>query len=217
MACRCINSQLAKVSTVFIDTTSASLVKSTPGYWREGASRTSDSRAKMRVPFRSWNTEPALLSPPGARGFMGVRSSNLDVLCGSGKGVQPFSPAHLVGGSSGSTGSGARKTVRSLYDWSKSLFLIVGHKSDWSLVHVGLRQSCSLSPVLFIIFIDRILGFGNHRIASLFFADDVVLLASSSLDLQCALGRFAAKCEAAERESKSEGLGLGLGFLTGKR
>ncbi|KAI3368412.1 hypothetical protein L3Q82_025369 [Scortum barcoo] len=38
--------------------------------------------------------------------------------------------------------------------------------------------------------------FGNHRISSLLFADDVVLLASSSQDLQHVLGRFAAECEA---------------------
>ncbi|KAK3559697.1 hypothetical protein QTP86_017676, partial [Hemibagrus guttatus] len=39
--------------------------------------------------------------------------------------------------------------------------------------------------------------FGDHRISLLIFADDVVLLAHSSLDLQHALGRFAAECEAA--------------------
>ncbi|KAK3523553.1 hypothetical protein QTP70_002456 [Hemibagrus guttatus] len=37
--------------------------------------------------------------------------------------------------------------------------------------------------------------FGDHRISLLIFADDVVLLASSGLDLQHALGRFAAECE----------------------
>ncbi|KAK3567029.1 hypothetical protein QTP86_008977 [Hemibagrus guttatus] len=39
--------------------------------------------------------------------------------------------------------------------------------------------------------------FGDHRISSLLFADDVVLLAPSSQDLQHALGCFAAECEAA--------------------
>lgn len=39
--------------------------------------------------------------------------------------------------------------------------------------------------------------FGNRIIASLLFAEDVVILASSSQDLQCALERFAATCEAA--------------------
>ncbi|KAK3546986.1 hypothetical protein QTP86_007434 [Hemibagrus guttatus] len=53
--------------------------------------------------------------------------------------------------------------------------------------------------------------FGDHRISSLIFADDVVLLAPSSLDLQHALGCFAAECEAAGMRvstSKSEAMVL---------
>ncbi|KAI3359361.1 hypothetical protein L3Q82_002861 [Scortum barcoo] len=49
--------------------------------------------------------------------------------------------------------------------------------------------------------------FGNHRISSLLFADDVVLMASSGQDLQHVLERFAAECEAAGMRistSKSE-------------
>ncbi|KAK3544435.1 hypothetical protein QTP86_012124 [Hemibagrus guttatus] len=77
-----------------------------------------------------------------------------------------------------------------------------------------------MSPVLFIVFMDRIsrrsqgleeVQFGDHRISSLIFADDVVLLAPSSLDLQHALGRFAAECEAAGMRvstSKSEAMVL---------
>ncbi|KAI3364112.1 hypothetical protein L3Q82_010940 [Scortum barcoo] len=98
------------------------------------------------------------------------------------------------------------RAVRSLYDRSRSLVRIAGSKSDLFPVHVGLRQGCPLSLVLFIIFMDRIsrrsqgpegVRFGNHRISSLLFADDVVLLASSSQDLQRVLERFAAECEAA--------------------
>ncbi|KAK3508878.1 hypothetical protein QTP70_012511 [Hemibagrus guttatus] len=112
------------------------------------------------------------------------------------------------------------RAVRSLYNRSRSLVRIASCKSDLFPVHVGLRQGCPLSPVLFIVFMDRIsrrsqglegVRFGDHRISSLIFADDVVLLASSSLDLQHALGRFAAECEAAGMRvstSKSEAMVL---------
>ncbi|KAK3556679.1 hypothetical protein QTP70_013061 [Hemibagrus guttatus] len=112
------------------------------------------------------------------------------------------------------------RAVRSLYNWSRSLVCIASCKSDLFPVHVGLRQGCPLSPVLFIVFMDRIsrrsqglegVRFGDHRISSLIFSDDVVLLASSSLDLQHALGCFAAECEAAGMRvstSKSEAMVL---------
>ncbi|KAK3506058.1 hypothetical protein QTP70_002984 [Hemibagrus guttatus] len=112
------------------------------------------------------------------------------------------------------------RAVRSLYNRSRSLVRIASCKSDLFPVHVGLRQGCPLSPVLFMVFMDRIsrrsqglkgVRFGDHRISSLIFADDVVLLASSGLDLQHALGRFAAECEAAGMRvstSKSEAMVL---------
>jgi len=90
--------------------------------------------------------------------------------------------------------------IRSLYACSKSCVRILGIKSDKFSVGVGLRQGCPLSPVLFVIFMDRIsrrsLGLEQVRvglgIASVLFADGVVLLASSDRDLQHSLGRFAA-------------------------
>ena len=55
--------------------------------------------------------------------------------------------------------------------------------------------------------------FGELRIGSLIFADDVVLLASSDRDLQLSLDRFADECEAAGMRistSKSESMVLNL-------
>nr|XP_049580440.1 charged multivesicular body protein 1a isoform X2 [Syngnathus scovelli] len=112
------------------------------------------------------------------------------------------------------------RAVRSLYHRCQSLVRISGSKSDSFPVRVGLRQGCPLSPNLFIIFMDRIsrrsrgvegVRFGDLSIASLLFADDVVLLASSGRDLQLSLERFAAECEAVGMRvstSKSESMVL---------
>ncbi|KAK0149127.1 LINE-1 reverse transcriptase [Merluccius polli] len=112
------------------------------------------------------------------------------------------------------------RAVRSLYDRCQSLVRIAGNKSDLFPVRVGLRQGCPLSPILFIIFMDTIsrhsqgvegVRFGDLRIGSLLFADDVVLMASSDRDLQLSLDRFAAECEAVGMRistSKSESMVL---------
>ena len=148
-------------------------------------------------------------------------------------GICPTSPLDLekafdhvtwgspVGGFPGVRGIGPLiRAVRSLYDRCQSLVRIAGNKSDLFPVRVGLRQGCPLSPILFIIFMDRIsrrsqgvegVRFGDLRIGSLLFADDVVLLASSDLDLQLSLERFAAECKAAGMRistSKSESMVL---------
>ena len=112
------------------------------------------------------------------------------------------------------------RAIQSLYQRSGSLVRVAGSKSDLFPVRVGLCQGCPLSPVLFIVFMDRIsrrsrvgegVEFGGRRISSLLFADDVVLLASSNSDLQLLLGQFAAECEAAGMRistSKSEAMVL---------
>ncbi|KAI3353754.1 hypothetical protein L3Q82_004986 [Scortum barcoo] len=85
------------------------------------------------------------------------------------------------------------RAVRSLYDRSRSLVRIAGR-------FLGIA---SQGP--------EGVRFGNHRISSLLFADDVVLMASSGQDLQHVLERFAAECEAAGMRistSKSEAMVL---------
>lgn len=66
---------------------------------------------------------------------------------------------------------------------SEICFRILGTKSSMFLVGVGLRQGCPLSAFLFVIIMDWSLRcsqgeegvrFGNFRIATLLFADDVV-------------------------------------------
>ncbi|KAI3356517.1 hypothetical protein L3Q82_017719 [Scortum barcoo] len=122
------------------------------------------------------------------------------VLCGSGEGIRPCPSWYSVGECSMiSMGSGA---------FAKGCSVSVRPEQELgSHCRQGRRES----------------RFGNHRISSLLFADDVVLLASSSQDLQHVLERFAAECEAAGMRistSKSEAMvhrstGKGGGALSG--
>ena len=112
------------------------------------------------------------------------------------------------------------RAIQSLYSQSKSCVRVLRSKSDLFLMGVGLRQGCALSPILFVIYMDRIsrrrsgvegLQVSDLKIASLLFADHVVLMAPSALDLQGSLDRFAAECEAAGMRistSKSEAMVL---------
>ena len=112
------------------------------------------------------------------------------------------------------------RAIQSLYNQSESCVRVLGSKSDSFPVGVGLRQGCALSPILFVIFMDRIsrrsrggegIRLGELRVSSLLFADDVVLMAPSVQDLQLSLDRFAAECTAAGMRisvSKSEAMVL---------
>ncbi|KAI3353294.1 hypothetical protein L3Q82_019830 [Scortum barcoo] len=125
---------------------------------------------------------------------MGVCPTSPHVLCGSGEGIRPCPSWIFCGGAPLSMGSGEPllRAVRSLYDRSRSLVRIAGRFLRRSQGPEGVR-------------------FGNHRISSLLFADDVVLMASSGQDLQHVLERFAAECEAAGMRistSKSEAMVL---------
>uniref|UniRef100_A0AAQ4PCE6 Reverse transcriptase domain-containing protein n=1 Tax=Gasterosteus aculeatus aculeatus TaxID=481459 RepID=A0AAQ4PCE6_GASAC len=102
--------------------------------------------------------------------------------------------------------------IQSLYAQSESCVRVLGSKSKAFPVGVGLRLGCALSPILFVVFMDRIsrrsrgeesLQFGGLRISSLLFA--------SVCDLQLSLERFAVECEAVGMRistSKSEAMVL---------
>ncbi len=69
------------------------------------------------------------------------------------------------------------KAIQSLYGQSESCVRVLGSKSDLFPMGVSLRQGCALSPILFMILMDRFwrhslggrvgLQFGGLRIASL--------------------------------------------------
>ena len=93
--------------------------------------------------------------------------------------------------------------VASLYRGSRSCVRVNGFRSGWFEVRAGLRQGCVLSPLLFVVYMDRIarrsLGgvvaqVGTVALSHLLFADDLAVFASSSDDLQRALDRFGAEC-----------------------
>ncbi|KAI3362592.1 hypothetical protein L3Q82_001680 [Scortum barcoo] len=124
-------------------------------------------------------------------GFMGVCPTSPHVLCGSGEGIRPCPSWYSVGSAPRVWGPGA---------FAKGCSVSVRPEQE---LGSHCRQR-SQGP--------EGVRFGNHRISSLLFADDVVLLASSSSqDLQHVLERFAAECEAAGMRistSKSEAMVL---------
>ena len=134
-------------------------------------SRTLDPGGTMQFSSWPWNTGPALYPPQGARGFMGVCPTSPHVFCGLGEGIRPC-PFGILWEVLWEYGVGG-PLPRAVQ--SRSLVRIAGNKSDLFLVHVGVRQGCPLSPVLFIIFMERIsrsskgpegVWFGSHWISS---------------------------------------------------
>ncbi|XP_053395610.1 uncharacterized protein LOC128555864 [Mercenaria mercenaria] len=88
--------------------------------------------------------------------------------------------------------------LRSLYSSVKSCIRLNGVNSDWFNVKTGLRQGCSLSPILFNLFINdlvnnvKLLNVGidigeDEKLCILLYADDIVLVAESETDLQLLL------------------------------
>ena len=76
---------------------------------------------------------------------------------------------------------------------------------------MGLRQGCSLSPILFLIYMDRKVKsefcggvkIGNCTVQRLLFADDLVQLDSTQNGLQQALDGFSDACSVARMKISS--------------
>ncbi len=96
--------------------------------------------------------------------------------------------------------------VKSLYSNVSSSVRLNGRLTDWFDVTSGLRQGCSLSPLLFNLFINDLalqvsalgkgIPIGNERVAILMYADDVVIMAENETDLQYMLDRLGNWCQA---------------------
>ena len=91
-------------------------------------------------------------------------------------------------------GANLIKVIQNLYDKATSAILFNGHIGDWFRTTVGVRQGCLLSPVLFNIFLERIMtdaledhegtvSIGGRTITNLRFADDIDGLAGKEQEL----------------------------------
>ena len=84
--------------------------------------------------------------------------------------------------------------VKSLYTAVSPCVRINGYYTEWFDVTSGLRQGCSLSPLLFNIFINDIalkikacgksVKIDGDTVGILLYADDIVLLADNEKELQ---------------------------------
>ena len=87
------------------------------------------------------------------------------------------------------------RVIKKMYESSKSVVLLEGEKSDTFSIEQGVAQGCSLSPILFSVFVNDLLkevdqtGFGiqlssGKTVGGMLFADDFVGISDSKESLQ---------------------------------
>jgi sorting nexin-29 len=87
------------------------------------------------------------------------------------------------------------RTIQNLYEKASSAIYLNGEIGEWFRTTVGVRQGCLLSPILFNIFLERIMtdalenhqgtvSIGGRTITNLRFADDIDGLAGSEQELE---------------------------------
>ena len=107
--------------------------------------------------------------------------------------------------------------IKKMYESSKSAVLLEGGKSDTFTIEQGMAQGCSLSPILFSVFINDLLkeveqnGLGiqlssGKTVGGMLFADDFVGISDSKESLQKLLDvvySYCSKWRLRENVSKS--------------
>ena len=94
--------------------------------------------------------------------------------------------------------------LKAIYDNVSCAMRINGKLTDWFNVGCGLKQGCSLSNILFNMYIDDLIkninaldigiDIGNEKVGILVYADDVVLLSENEQDLQTLLNELNTWC-----------------------
>ena len=91
------------------------------------------------------------------------------------------------------------RVVRSLYANNRSCVFLEGNSSEFFSINQGFSQGCTLSPTLFLIYINGLLNeiekcpelgvkFTKNKLSGLLFADDFVGIAETRRALQSLIG-----------------------------
>ena len=90
-----------------------------------------------------------------------------------------------------------QKAIQSVYKENSCCVKLNRNLTGWFGVYRGLKQSCTLSPMLFNLYVNDLaheiqalhkgVTFDDDSISVLLYADDLVILAESPEDLQCQL------------------------------
>jgi len=86
------------------------------------------------------------------------------------------------------------RVIRNIYETVESTVILGEELTEWFSVELGLKQGCTLSPLLFLIFVEGLsqklrkcsvgLKAGHLSINHLLFADDLALCAGSRQEMQ---------------------------------
>ena len=86
------------------------------------------------------------------------------------------------------------RVIRNIYEVVESTVILGEELTEWFSVELGLKQGCTLSPLLFLIFVEGLsqklrkcsvgLKAGHLSINHLLFADDLALCAGSRQEMQ---------------------------------